>query len=191
MRGKPAEVGNSHSGYENLTQLLGNPDTVSGAADHVVALAKKTQQLPSVLEMATGDRPIPPFLIRVLRMLLNSEDVSKPHELVRANWSIIQDVLEKEEDSESFETFLKALPGLDNLVTGIIDGIFDDRESGLYLALLRTNTNTNFIAWCAAGLPSVSRDTWARGIQPQGRLGDLAIELKARGANIALGRHLL
>ena len=184
---QPTQVGNSYAGYENLTQLLQDPDTVPGAVEHFTALAKETQQLPVVFEMATGKRPVPPFLAEVLRTLLISEDVSKPLELVRANWSLIQDVLEKEkEDSQSFETFLKGLPGLDNLVAGVVDGTFDVRESGLYVALLKSNPGTNFVTWCANGLSSVNRDAWAKEIKSQGDLVELVIELKARGANVTL-----
>ena len=120
-------------------------------------------------------------------MLLMSEDVSKPIKLVRTNWFLIQDVLEKEkEDSQSLETFLKGLPGLDSLVADVIDGAFDVGESGLYIALLRSNADANIVTWCAGGLSSVNQDSWAKGLKSQGDLLDLVIELKAQGANLTL-----
>ena len=64
--------------------------------------------------MATGKRPVSPFLVEVLGTLLISDDVSKPPELVKAKWPLIRGILQKrKEDSQSFEIFLKGLPGLD------------------------------------------------------------------------------
>ena len=114
---EPDEFGSSNAGYENLTELLQNPDTVPRAVEHFIARAKETQQLRVVLQMATGKRPVPPFLVEVLGTLLISDDVSKPPELVKAKWSLIRSILQKrKEDSQSFEIFLKGLPGLDNLI---------------------------------------------------------------------------
>ena len=183
----PSQVGNSNAGHEKLTEILQNPDTVPGAVEHFTVLAKEAQQLPVVFEMATEERTGPPFLRRVLKTLLMSEDVSKPIELVRTNWSLIQDVLEKEKEGpQSPETFLKGLPGLDRLVVGVIGSTFDVHESSLYVALLKSSADTNLVTWCSSGLSAVNRDAWTKEIKPQGDLVELVIELKKRGARIAL-----
>ena len=189
---EPAAVGNSHEGHQSLIELLSNPDKVPGAVDLFAALAKDTQQLSAVFAMTTGERPVPPFVARVLRTLLVSEDVSIAPELVSANWAVIREVLrESEESSESFEAFLKDLPGIDNLVAGILSENFDVLDSALYLALLRSSTRTDFMTWCKVRLSSVSQDAWSEAITSQGDLLDLVIELNTRGASVELGATYL
>ena len=187
-RREPSHVGNSSDGYQNLNQLLQNPDNVSGAAEHFACLVKETQQLPVVFEMTFEDGSIPPFVARVLHTLLTSKDVPKPPDLVSEYWAVIREVLrEGEESSESFEAFLKDLPGIDNLVAGILGETFDVHDSALYLALLKSSTSADLVAWCVTGLSSVSQDAWLEAITSQGDLLDLVKELKTRGANIVLG----
>ncbi len=189
---EPDHVGDSETGYEHLDEILQDPDTVPGAVDHFTARAKEMGHLPVVFEMATGKRPVPLFLRRVLKALLTSEDVSKPPELVRANWSLIRDILEEDkDDSQRFETFLNGLPGCDDLVGGVIDGIFEVRESGLYVALLRVSADAALATWCGNGLSSVDRDAWVRHIKPQSDLLDLVMRLKDRGADLTLGPDYL
>ena len=189
---EPEEFGSSDAGYENLTELLQDPDTVPRAAEHFIARAKETQQLPVVLQMATGKRPVSPFLVEVLGTLLTSDDVSKPPELVKANWSLIRGILQKrKEDSQSFEVFLKGLPGLDNLIAGVINGTFSVGESGLYLALLKGGTDAGLVTWCARSLSGINRDAWTKEIKPRGDLVELVIELKNRGASLTLGSAYL
>ena len=187
-RREPSHVGNSSDGYQNLNQLLQDPNNVSGAVEHFASLANETQQLPVVFEMISEDGSIPPFVARVLHMLLTSKDVPKPPDLVSENWAVIREVLrEGEESSESFEAFLKDLPGIDNLVAGILGETFDVHDSALYLALLRSSTSTALVTWCATGLSSIRKDAWSEAITSQGDLLDLVKELKTRGANMVLG----
>ena len=189
---EPDECGSSNAGYENLTELLQNPDTVPRAVEHFIARAKETQQLRVVLQMATGKRPVPPFLVEVLGTLLISDDVSKPPELVKAKWPLIRGILQKrKEDSQSFEIFLKGLPGLDNLITGVINGTFSVGESGLYFALLKDGTDASLVTWCARSLSGINRDAWTKEIKPRGDLVELVIELKNRGASLTLGSAYL
>ena len=183
-----SHFGGSSNGYQNLNQLLQDPDTVSGSAEHFTSLAKETQQLPVVFEMTSEDGSIPPFVAEVLHTLLTSKDVPKPPDLVSENWAVIREVLrEGEESSESFEAFLKDLPGIDNLVAGILGETFDVHDSALYLALLRSSTRTDFMTWCKGGLSSVSQDAWSGAITSQGDLLDLVRELTTRGVNMVLG----
>ena len=187
-RHEPSPFGNSSDGYQNLIQLLQNPGTVSGSVEHFASLAKETDQLPVVFEMISEDGSIPPFVAGVLHTLLTSKDIPKPPDLVSENWAVIREVLrEGRESSESFEAFLKDLPGIDNLVAGILSETFDAHDSALYLALLRSSASTDLVAWCLGGLSSVSQDTWSQAITSQGDLLDLVKELKKRGANIVLG----
>ena len=187
-RREPSHFGNSSDGYQNLNQLLQNPDTVSGAVEHFASLAKETDQLPVVFEMASEDGSIPPFVARVLHVLLTSRDIPKPPDLVSENWAVIREVLrEGRESSESFEAFLKDLPGIDNLVDGILSETFHVDDSALYLALLRSSARTDLVKWCLNGLPSVSQDAWLQAITSQDDLLDLVKELKTCGANIVLG----
>lgn len=178
-----SHIGNSNAGYGNLNQLLQDPNRVSGAAAHFIALVKETQQLRVVFEMAGAKRPVRPFVAEVLRALLT--DVT--NELVIANWSVIRDILqEKNENSQSFEMFLKESPRLDTLVSRVVDDVFDVGDSGLYVALLRNNAGADFETWCGSGLSSVNKDAWTRELTSQGELIELAIELKTRRANVAL-----
>ena len=187
-RREPSHVGNSSDGYQNLNQLLQNPDNLSGALEHFASLAKETQLLPVVFEMTSEDGSIPPFVARVLHTLLTSKDVPKPPDLVSENWAKIREVLrEGEESSESFEAFLKDLPGIDNLVAGVLGETFDVHDSALYLALLRSSPSTDLVTWCVTGLSSVSQDAWSEAITSQGDLLDLVKELKTRGAKMVLG----
>ena len=183
---KPTEVGNSNAGYESLTEFLQNPDVELDVVEHFTARAKETQQLRVVFEMTSGKQHGSPFLREVLRALLVSEYVSKPPEVVRAKWSLIQDILKKEKNSQIFETFLKELPELHNLITSVIDNTFDVSESRLYTALIKNNAKANFVTCCANGLTSVGRDEWGREIQSQGDLVKLVIELKTRQAIVTL-----
>ena len=183
---EPGQVGNSHAGYQYLTQMLQNPDMVAGAAEHFAALVRETQQLPVVFEMAIAWETVPPFLTNVLRTLLGSEDVCKPVELVRANWDVVREVL-REEGAQGFETFLRELSRRDSLVDGVVDGAFDVSESGLYVALLKGIGDQGLVNWCATHLPSVDQGTWSKAMASQGDLMDLAIELKTREANLRLG----
>ena len=142
--------------------------------------------------MTSEDGTVPPFVARVLHTLLTSNDVPKPPDLVSENWAVIREVLgEGEESSESFEAFLKDLPGIDNLVAGILGETFDVHDSALYLALLRSSTSTDFVTWCVDGLSSVSKDAWSEAITSQGDLLDLVMELKMRGVKMALGTTYL
>ena len=185
---EPSHVGNSSAGYQNLNELLQNPDRVPGSVEHFAFLAKETRKLPVVFKMTSEEGPVPPFVARVLHTLLTSKDVPKPPDLVSEKWAVIREVLgEGEESSESFEAFLKDLPGIDNLVAGILGETFDVRDSALYLALLRSSTSTDFVTWCVGGLSSVSKDAWSEAITAQGDLFDLVMELKMRGLKMALG----
>ena len=89
--------------------------------------------------------------------------------------------------SGSFETFLQSLPGLDHLVAGIVGDTFDVHCSGLYFALLRSTTSTDFVTWCVVGLSSVNQDAWSEAIASQGDLLDLVMELRTRRASMVLG----
>ncbi|MDE2886530.1 MAG: P-loop NTPase fold protein [Chloroflexota bacterium] len=185
---EPSHIGNSGAGYQYLNELLQDPDRVPGSAERFASLAKGTQSLPAVFKMTSEDGTIPPFVVKVLHTLLTSNDVPKPPDLVSENWAVIREVLgEGEESSESFEAFLKDLPGIDNLVAGILGETFDVQDSALYLALLRSSTSTDFVAWCVDGLSSVSRDAWSEALTSQGDLLDLVMELKGRGVNMVLG----
>ena len=189
-RREPSHVGNSSAGYQNLNQLLQDPENVSGSVEHFASLAKATQQLPVVFEMTSEDGSIPPFVAKVLHTLLTSKDVPKPPDLVSENWAVIREVLrEGEESSESFEAFLKDLPGIDNLVAGILGETFDVHDSALYLALLRSSTSTDLVTWCVTGLSSVSQDSWSQAITSQADLLDLVRELKTRGVDMVLGAN--
>ena len=183
---EPDHVGDSQAGYEQLTQLLQNPDTVPGAVDHFAAIVKETGQLPVVFEIVPAGRTVPLFMAGVLSTLLVSEVVYKPAELVRENWGVIREVLEKETPS-SFEAFLKELPERDSLVGRIVDGAFDVSESGLYVALVKGISDRSLINWCAAQLSGVGQETWSTQMLSQGDLMDLVIELRSRGANVTLG----
>ena len=184
---EPAHVGNSNNGYTYLTRLLQDRVSVPGVAEHFTGLAKDTQQLRAVFEMAGTTRPIPPFVAKVLRTLLVSADVSTSVELVRENWHVIREVLEMEYDSLNFGAFLKAHPELHKLVAAVVDDTFEHVDSGLYLALLKNNAGANFVSWCADGLSSVKLDSWSKELESQGDLVELAIELKANRIDVALG----
>ena len=182
---EPSHIGNSNPGYGILNQLLQDPNRMPDTAEHFTAIAKETHQLQMVLEMAGTTRLVLPFFSEVLRALLTSEDVS--NELVRAKWSIIREVLEEGSgDTSGFELFLKGLPKLDGLVSRVVEDHFSVENSGLYISLLRNNVGADFQTWCCDGLASVSRDVWTSGLESQGDLTGLAIELKNRGANVAL-----
>ena len=185
---EPNHVGNSSPGYQNLNQLLQNPDNVPGSAEHFVSLVKEAEQLPVVFKMTYDDGSISPFVAEVLHSLLTSKDVSKPSDLVSENWALIREVLrEGEESSESFEAFLKDLPGIDKLVDGILSETFDVHDCALYFALLRSSTSSDFVTWCVEGLSSVTQDAWSEAITSQGDLLDLLKELKTCGVNVVLG----
>ena len=188
----PSQVGNSNAGHERLVEILEDPDTVPGAVEHFTVLAKETEQLQVVLEMAGQKRTVPPFLRSAVKTLLMSNDVSKPIDLVRRHWLLIQGVLEEEkEDPRGLETFLKGLPRLDSLVASVVNGTFDVRESGLYVALLRSNGDANTATWCVEGLSTVNREAWTTRIQSQDALVELVIELKKRGAEMTFGSAYL
>ena len=185
---EPSHVGNSNAGYQYLNELLQNPDRVPGSVENFASLAKETQNLPVVFKMTSEDGTVPPFVAKVLHTLLTSNDVPKPPDIVSENWAVIREVLgEGEESSESFEAFLKDLPGIDNLVAGILGETFDVHDSALYLALLRSSTSTDFVTWCVDGLSSVSKNAWSEAITSQGDLLDLVMELKMRGVKMVLG----
>ena len=185
---EPNHTGNSSDGYQNLIQLLQGPGTMPGAVEHFTALAQEAQELLVVLKMASEDQSVPPFVADVLHSLLTSKEVPKPPDMVSENWAVIREVLRQgEESSESFEAFLKDLPGTENLVAGILGETFDVHDSALYLALLRSSTSTDFLTWCVGGLSSVSQDAWSDAITSQGDLLDLVKEVKTRGVNMLLG----
>ncbi|MXY20076.1 MAG: hypothetical protein F4Y49_01930 [Dehalococcoidia bacterium] len=182
------QVGNSRVGHDRLTRILQHPDTVPSAVDYFTSIVKQAQQLPVVFEMAAAVQPVSPFVAKVLRTLLISGDVTKPHSLVRTHWQVIQNVLRnQEDDSPSFEVFLTELPELDNLVASVVDGDFDVSEGGLYSVLLRISDDTDFRSWCTNRLSNFSQDIWSSEITSGGELVELVTELKARGAHIDLG----
>ena len=189
---EPIEFGSSNAGYENLTELLQNPEIVPGAVEHFIARAKGTQKLSVVLQMASRRRTVPPFLEEALGALLVSDDVSKPLELVKAKWSLIQRILQNRiEGPEGFVTFLKGLPGLDDLVEGVINDIFSVKESGLYVALLKGGTDAGLVNWCAGGLAGINREAWTKGLRPRTDFVELVIELANRGTSLTLGSAYL
>ena len=179
----PSEIGNSNSGHERLTAILQDPESIAGVVEQFIILAKETQQIPVVFEMAAVEQTVPPFLRRVLWTLLVSEDVSKPIELVKARWFLIREVLLKDKKGpESLEGFLKEWRSLDGLVANVLNGTFDVDESGLYVALLRSTEDANIVDWAANGVSIVDGETWTRRIGAQEPLVELVVELKgARG----------
>ena len=70
------------------------------------------------------------------------------------NWAVIREVLgEGEESSEGFEAFLKDLPGIDNLVAGILGETFDVHDSALYRGgLVCLNSAARFDKWNRAAV---------------------------------------
>ena len=151
---EPSHVGHSSEGYQSLNELLHNPDRVPGSVEHFASLAKETQELLVVFKMTSEDRPVPPFVAKVLHTLLTSKDVPKPPDLVSENWAVIREVLgEGEESSEGFEAFLKDLPGIDNLVAGILGETFDVHDSALYRGgLVCLNSAARFDKWNRAAV---------------------------------------
>ena len=185
---EPPEVGNSNAGYEVLNELLKDPDNVPGVVDCFISRAREDNKLAAVLDMSDGKNPVPPFLLRVVRALLSSEDVLKPQEKVRTGWRVIRDALRnQEEDSQSFVTFLAELPEIDALVADVLGNAFDYHDSGLYLALLRGHDSKELEAWCAGGLSSIVQQEWLKELKSRGDLVNLVIELKAKGATVTLG----
>ena len=126
-------------------------------------------------------------MTKVLESLLVSEDVSIPIELVKENWSVIREVLEREDDSPNFKTFLRQHPELHNLIASIVEETFDADDSGLYLTLLINSAGAEFSTWCADGLTEVKLDSWAKELDSQGELVELAIEIQANWTDVALG----
>ena len=178
----------SDAGHRILTRLLQNPDDLGGTVEHFTIIARETEDLPMLFEMATAQRPVSPFLARVLKSLLNSEDGSKHRGLVRANWSVIREVIQSgDADPQTLDTFLTTLPELADLVLEVVNDTFDVCDSGLYVALVRCGADANFVTWCESGLSSVSREVWIQQIASQGDLVDLVTELRARGASVELG----
>ena len=144
--------------------------------------------------LVTGQQPAPPFITKVLKTLLSSAAVCKPPELVKDNWRIVRDTLEGEdenEDSQRFESFLQDLHGLDDLVGSVVVDTFDVDTTAFYVALLRIDVDTEFVAWCAAGVSSVNREVWLNDLMSQGELVELAIELKTRKVDVTLASPYL
>ena len=182
------QIGQSSSGHNSLTRILRHPDTVPGTLDDFTSIVKQAQQLPVVFEMAAAVQSVSPLVAKVLRTLLISSDVIKPHDLVRTNLQVVQSVLrDQEDDSPNFEVFLKELPELDNLVADVVDGDFEVSEGGLYHALLRITDDTDLRSWCTNGLSNVSQDIWSTEVTSESELVELVIELKAQGAHTELG----
>ena len=182
------QFGESASGYQNLHEILEDPEIVPGAVEHFTALAKEYREIASVLAMAKGRLPIPAFLLAVAKTLLISDDVSISTELVRNHWAVIQNVLRGNEDEwQDVESFIKGLREIDGLVDDIVSGAFLVAEGGLYLVLIRSDANTTFETWCANGLASVKEDAWLSSITSSGDLVLLAYELKKRRPSLTLG----
>lgn len=184
---EPTPFGNSQPGYQYLTQLLANPDMVPRAVDAFTEIAKETQQLSVIFEIATAEEVLRPFVVECLRDLLENEGDSINPDLVRRHWDAIRVALKDDEELQSFEAFLGQFTGIALIVAGVVEEAFEASDSGLYVAIMKIDVYENFEKWCVNGLSSVNKEIWLEEITSQGDLVELVIELKAKNANLALG----
>ena len=180
-------VGHSQAGYSYLTQILEDPDIVPESDQHFASLVRGIDQISIPFEMVSEDPDevtIPVFLIQVIQSLIVATDVPIPLDLIMSKWKVIRSVLcQHDDDRRHFESFLKSLPSLPNLLASASRGSFNIHDSGLYLALLRASRQVDFTAWCSGNLSSVAKDEWSVQFSERGDLVDLAVELKSSGAN--------
>ena len=181
------QSGDSQQGYRILTSLLGNPNSMPDAVHHFAKLVTETRQFNIVFEMASGQDPVNQFTTEVLRKVLNATGVSMPNELVRENWRTIREALGTGDGALSFETFLKRLQSYQDLVVDITDGEFDAGESGLYVAVLKSEAGADFADWCRNRLARVDEGTWAKEFASPGDIVRLITDLRATGVDLTLG----
>ena len=183
---EPDSVESSSSRFQNVIQILDDPEVVSGSVDHFTGLIEGTGQLPILFEAAEAHWPNVRFLERVLINLTDSTSVEISHRDVGTYWHIVKNALEHY-GSQSFPTFLKELPKLHELVERLISESFDVDECGLYLNLVRCDVGEEFLTWCVDGVKRVEKDSWDDEIDKRGYLVDLAIELNNSTSVLSLG----
>ena len=179
--------GDSQHGHRMLTRLFGNPNSMPDVVQHFAKLVTETRQSNIVFEMASGQDPVNQFTTEVLRKVLNATGVSMPNELVRENWRTIREALGTGDGALSFETFLKRLQSYQDLVVEITGGEFDAGESGLYVAVLKSEAGADFADWCRNRLARVDEGTWAKEFASPGDIVRLVTDLRATGVDLTLG----
>ena len=182
-----ARYGDSYAGHRYLSELLQNPGSAPDIVEHFIDIAVETQQIEVVLEMASGQIQVRPFFVTVLNTLLNSSDLSLSVKLLRDYWSVILQVLAAGGGTSRFESFLEHYPESNILVVEIVNSEFDVEETLLYVALLRSSGDSDFVNWCVKGLVSVDQQTWSEEFEVQGSLLKLVIELDKRDDEMTFG----
>jgi len=76
-----------------------------------------------------------------------------------------------------------------DLLSALRAGIFKDDNAALYCVALTSSggQQSDFVAWCVAGLLSVAPNHWRNEFDFGGPLFTLVLELKSRGADLQLG----
>ena len=187
-------VGNSQAGHEQLRELLRNPNRVPNALDEFVGIARESGGLRELARILDMEPPDPVLLNEAFGHLIESDPTAKDPEFINEHWDKIRLNLREGEDSDTsdaFGEFVRDLATLPELSTLIVAGQFHPEDAEFYLAILRAGGNDGLSAWSAAGLWTVTAETWADSLKENDDLVALLLELNRRNETIDMGTDYL
>ncbi len=187
-------IGNSPLGHEPLLELLRNPDSVPGALDEFVSIARQEGGLPELARILDEEPPEPTLLNEAFRDLIDDDPAVNDSGFVQGHWGKIRSNLPDPEDgdaTDAFQEFVRGLPSRTDVSALIVTGRFEPSGAPLYLAILRAGDDEALSAWCAVGLRSVAAETWAESLKENDDLVALVLELHRRRETIELGTDYL
>ena len=183
---KPRAVGNSEAGHVELMRILSTDDPA--LAEEVVGILTDRDEARILFSIADARGDYDPFLISCLRQVADSEKYLRlysPSEAID-RWRQLREHLREEDAPNRYSDLIHKLCANADLVVRLQQGGFHAEDTGLYLEVLETEPQEEFVAFCRAGLETLDSEVWVSELQEEGETLDLLIELQEGDAEPSL-----
>ena len=183
---EPSAVGNSEPGRTELEGILSTGDPA--LAEEVVRILTDLDETILLFSIVDAREKYEPFLIECLRLVADSKEplrLYSPDETINRWWELSQH-LSEEAAPDRFSNLIQKLCADTDLVARLQRRGFDLEDSGLYLEILQTEPEQEFVAFCRAGLEEQDRTAWASELKDEGYILDLLIALQESNAEVSL-----
>ena len=179
-------IGNSTDGQAELERILDTDDP--GLATEFIKILTVHEELGLLLSIFDASDEYLAFVVRCLRQIADSPDVPWPYTLDETidRWAYLHECLPEEAEQRRFLRLIETLCADTTLVVRLRERGFHANDAGLYLAVLKTDPDPNFAAFCRAGLEALGSAEWTSGLREQGETLSLLTTLQTSGVAVLL-----
>ena len=186
-------IGNSAGGHDHLILTLRNPNGVAGTLEQFIAAAKQTDGLSGLARILDANPPDPKLINAAFAHLIEEDYRAREPDFIKNHWRKIRSNLPTtaEVALDPFQQHLESLASVSEISELVATDQFNNQDSALYTAIVRSGAQDDFASWCAINLRSVSANDWATSLRNCDELIELVLELKKREPHFQLGPDFL